>query len=305
MEIISDIMSFESPQKSGVALGVFDGMHQGHIAVISESIKGDFLPAVLTFNGIDKGPKLTTPLEKRNIMKNLGVKRIFEVDFNSIRNMQPQDFFEEILVKHCNAGLICCGEDFRFGRNAEGNTETLKRLSVASDIELKIVPAINDGNKGKISSTVIRFALQNGDVKKANELLGRSFSYDFEVIHGNHIGTGLGMPTINQALPEGFILPKFGVYATAVHLDTGEYFYGITNIGVKPTVGSDKVLSETWMPDFKGDLYGKCVRIYLVDFIRPERKFPSLGDMKTEIFKNVKEAKLLAAQSEFAQEIWK
>ena len=117
-----------------------------------------------------------------------------------------------------------------------------------------MVPPVLEGGE-KVSSTRIRAAVEAGDIPLANRLLGRPFGFSLEVIHGNHIGTGLGTPTINQALPEGFVLPRFGVYASWVRID-GRYYYGVTNIGVKPTVGSDRVLAETWMPEFSGDLYG-------------------------------------------------
>ena len=131
-----------------------------------------------------------------------------------------------------------------------------------------VPPVLEDGEK--VSSTRIRAAVEAADIPLANRLLGRPFGFSLEVIHGNHIGTGLGTPTINQAIPDNFVLPKFGVYASWVRVG-GKYFAGVTNIGLKPTVGSDRVLSETWMPDFSGDLYGKRVRLFLLRFLRPEK----------------------------------
>ena len=116
------------------------------------------------------------------------------------------------------------------------------------------------------------------------------------MIHGNHIGTGLGTPTINQAIPEGFVLPRFGVYASWCRVG-GQFFYGVTNVGVKPTVGSDKVLAETWMPEFSGDLYGKRVRVFLLEFLRPERKFASLEELKAAITHNGRQAQAVAART--------
>ena len=144
-----------------------------------------------------------------------------------------------------------------------------------------------------MSSTRIRAAVEAADIPLANRLLGRPFGFSLEVIHGNHIGTGLGTPTINQAIPDNFVLPKFGVYASWVRVG-GKYFAGVTNIGLKPTVGSDRVLSETWMPDFSGDLYGKRVRLFLLRFLRPEKKFGSLQELKEEISKNTRQAKEIA-----------
>ena len=170
----------------------------------------------------------------------------------------------------------------------------LRSLCQEAGVELYVVPPVEDGGE-KVSSTRIRKAVEAGDIPTANRLLGRPFGFSLEVIHGNHIGTGLGTPTINQAIPEGFVLPKFGVYASWCRVG-GEYFYGVTNVGVKPTVGSDRVLAETWMPDFQGDLYGKRVRVFLLEFLRPERKFHSLDELKAAIRENGEQAKAVTSR---------
>ena len=124
-------------------------------------------------------------------------------------------------------------------------------------------------------------------------MLGRPFGFCFEVVHGNHIGHTIGTPTINQNFPPRFVLPRFGVYASAVYVD-GKTYCGVTNVGVKPTVGSDHALSETWMPDFTGgDLYGRTLRLELLSFVRDEKKFPDLDALKAEISLNEKTARTL------------
>ena len=133
----------------------------------------------------------------------------------------------------------------------------------------------------KISSTRIRQAVSAGDMPQASRLLGRPFGFTLEVIHGNHIGgSKLGTPTVN------------GVYAAWCQAE-GERFYGVCNVGIKPTVGSDRVLAETWMPDFAGDLYGQEIQVELVEFLRPERKFDSLEELKAAIKKNGEQARAL------------
>ena len=199
-----------------------------------------------------------------------------------------------MLFETCAARRLCCGEDFRFGRGARGDTALLQTLCDRRGVELTVVPPVKEGGE-KVSSTRIRAAVEAGDISLANRLLGRPFGFSLEVIHGNHIGTGLGTPTINQAIPEGFVLPRFGVYASWCRVG-GEYFYGVTNVGVKPTVGSDRVLAETWMPEFQGDLYGKRVRVFLLEFLRPEKKFGSLEELKAAIQTNGEQAKEVAAQ---------
>ncbi len=306
MEIIRDIASIKrSGEKTAVALGTFDGMHRGHRAVIEAAVGGEgYIPATFTFSSNPhEGALLITESEKIRQIKKCGVSELHIADFSTIKDISPEEFFTEILIGRLNAGKICCGGGFRFGKDAAGDTELLKELCGKSGAELEIVPPVlYDG--ALISSTRIRNALENGEIKAANAMLGRAFGFSLEVIHGNHIGTGLGMPTINQALPEGFILPRFGVYASLAKVE-GELFFGVTNIGVKPTVGSDKVLSETWMPHFSGDLYGKNVRLYIIDFIRPEVKFPSLEKMKEQVKLDAEKARgIIRAYTEENGDKW-
>lgn len=296
MKIFNSLDDIDSTHSASLALGTFDGLHRGHMAVIDAAGKNAD-PAleigVVTFESSPSGgAAVITAEDKLKLMREAGVSRVYSFRFEDIRNMPAEEFVQTVLFEKCHARRLCCGEDFRFGRGAAGDTELLRKMCAAAGVELTVLPPVCDGDE-KISSTRIRVAIEVGDIPTANRLLGRPFGFCLEVIHGNHLGTGLGTPTINQALPQGFVLPRFGVYAAWAEVD-GEQFYGVTNIGVKPTVGSDRVLSETWMPDFSGDIYGKQVRLYLLEFIRPERKFSSLNELKTEIEKNAVQARLIA-----------
>ena len=125
----------------------------------------------------------------------------------------------------------------------------------------------------------------------AERLLGRPFGYDFEIVRGRQLGRTMGTPTINQVFTEGFVLPRFGVYASLVSLNDGDY-YGVTNVGVKPTVGADAPLSETWIPEYHGEaLYGENIRVDLIDFIRPEKKFSGIEELQNNILQNAETAK--------------
>lgn len=296
IKTIHQINEIASEKNCAVALGAFDGLHAGHMRVIREVVgQGMLTPAVFTFSENPHGGSLLAMSEeKEKVLRSAGVEILFVADFSAVKRMPPEQFFLEILLKRCKAKLLCCGGDFRFGKNAAGDITLLRKLCRKHSVALRVMPPLNiDGEK--VSSTRIRQAIERGDMKAANRMLGRPFSFSLEVIHGNHIGQGLGTPTINQALPSGFILPKFGVYASYVRISGKDYYYGVTNIGVKPTVGSDSVLSETWIPEFSGDLYGKRVRLYLLDFIRPEQKFGSLEEMKAEILCNARQARDIAA----------
>lgn len=292
MEIL-ETLDISSAPPASLALGTFDGLHLGHRAVLRAALDSAYSPQAFTFKRSPSGdPALITPADKAALMEDMGIGRMYSMDFSALRDMEAESFARDILIGRLNAKRLCCGEDFRFGRGAAGDAELLRRVCGEQGTELVVVPPVLDGGE-KVSSTRIRRAVAEGDIQTANRLLGRPFGFALEVIHGNHIGTGLGTPTINQALPEGLALPRFGVYAAWCYTEGGR-FYGVCNIGVKPTVGSDRVLAETWMPDFAGDLYGRRVRVELVGFIRPERKFGSLDELKAEIKRNALTARAMA-----------
>ena len=300
MKIVRSLEEMGETAPSSLALGAFDGLHRGHMAVIGRACApGEggrrLQPAVFTFSRSPAGNSaVLTGRDKERLLEDAGVEVLYSLEFSQVKDWEAEAFVEQVLFETCAAQRLCCGEDFRFGRGARGDTALLQTLCDRRGVELTVVPPVKEGGE-KVSSTRIRAAVEAGDISLANRLLGRPFGFSLEVIHGNHIGTGLGTPTINQAIPEGFVLPRFGVYASWCRVG-GEYFYGVTNVGVKPTVGSDRVLAETWMPEFQGDLYGKRVRVFLLEFLRPEKKFGSLEELRAAIQTNGEQAKEVAAQ---------
>lgn len=292
-----------SPEKenTSVALGFFDGLHIGHRRVIGEAVRGgenSLLPICFTFEQSPKSVLKNQPQEalmsledKKEALKKIGVKHLYMCDFKSVADIPAREFVEKILIKTLKAKKLCCGFNYTFGKNGEGNTEMLAALCRENGIELRIVPPVTRA-EGVVSSTLIRELIKNGSIRRANELLGSKFGFSGEVIHGQHLGRELGTPTLNQALHGELVVPKFGVYASCVTLDDGRKFCGVTNIGVKPTVGIFSPLCETWMPDYNGeDLYGKTVDVRLMDFIRGEKKFASLDELKKAILDNARTAK--------------
>lgn len=292
---VEELEALERQAPSSLALGAFDGLHRGHMAVIHAACApgkgGEVLsPAVFTFRSSPSGNSaVLTGRDKERILAHSGVETLYSLEFQEVRDWEAEAFVRRVLFQRCNARRLCCGQDFRFGRGARGDVALLRQLCCQAGVELYVVPPVTDSGE-KVSSTRIRKAVEEGDIPTANRLLGRPFGFSLEVIHGNHIGTGLGTPTINQAIPEGFVLPRFGVYASWCRVG-GQYFYGVTNVGLKPTVGSDRVLAETWLPEFSGDLYGKRVRVFLLEFLRPEKKFASLEELKAAIQENARQAK--------------
>ena len=291
------------------ALGSFDGLHLGHRQVIGNTLSAPGLrPAVITFQqnpsvSLQKKPVplLTTNEQKLALLEEMGVEVVYLLSFEQIRDMEPEDFVEA-LYRVCRVRALSCGFNFRFGKNGRGDAGLLKELCREKGIELSVTPPVSVAGE-TVSSTRIRACLEQGDVQQAGQLLGRPFGYDFEVTHGRQLGRTWGTPTINQPFPQGYVLPRFGVYASLVEVE-GQKYYGVTNIGVKPTVGSDCALSETWIPEFSGDLYGEKVPVELLDFIRPERKFDSLDQLKNEILENGVLARKIA-EREWKDPFWK
>lgn len=275
----------EKQNNTSVALGQFDGLHIGHKSVITAARREGLTTAVLTFKRgtLKKGDDrfLTTDAQRDNIFENLGAQLLCEPDFSDICGLSAEGFVDEILIGALGAKHVVCGFNYRFGCGASGNAEMLGSLCAERDIECTIVPAVEIKGKS-VSSSAIRAYLDEGDAESAAKMLGRPFSYDFEVVGGRQLGRTLGTPTINQIFPEEFICPKYGVYASIAEVDGKEYC-GVTNIGVKPTVGSDKPLSETWICDYSGDLYGQKIKVSLIKYLRPEQKFPSIEALRDAI----------------------
>ena len=271
-----------------VALGCFDGIHLGHRAVMErlhDPSFDDLDKAVFSFSdapSFKKGAELIATFEdKCGILSEMGMQELILPSFDSVRDYSPESFFSEILVKRLDARLLVCGENYRFGRYASGDSELLQRLSAEQGIRCIVVPSVMYGGS-MISSSRIRAALAAGDVESAAKMLGRQFSYCLEVVHGRKLGRELGTPTINQYFPDNFLIPAYGVYASVTGID-GKLYSSVTNIGVKPTVGSDRPLSETWVIGYSGDLYGRKIRVSLISHMRDECRFSSMEKLKEAI----------------------
>jgi len=279
---------FDKP--SAVALGSFDGLHKGHTAVINSSLSfaaRGLIPCVLLFDKhpqqilTGKAPAEILPVSlKINELEKMGVRH-FMVSFEEVRNLTAREFVEEILIKKLDAKAVCCGYDYRFGHDGKGDAELLKELCAEFHLELKVTAAVN--YKGEpVSSTRIRAAIEAGDIETANEMLGRAFSYNFEVVSGKRLGRRLGTPTINQQFPEGFVVPKYGVYISKAFVKD-KWHVAVTDIGFRPTFESNTLRSETCILDFSGNLYGKNVEVGLLKYLRPEQKFTTLDGLSNQI----------------------
>lgn len=270
-----------------VALGLFDGVHIGHRAVIAQAVRTGqgrcavytFSPATMTTKGDLR--RITTDAQQSALLEAMGVTELFETDFASVRDLSPEEFVENILQNTLHATAIICGFNYRFGKGGVGDASLLTTLCAARGITVTVVPAVaSDGQA--VSSTAVRQALADGDMTTVRRMLNRGYRFDLPVEQGQHLGRRLGMPTINQRLPADLALPRFGVYASCIEVD-GLVRYGVTNIGVRPTVGADTPLAETWIDGFDGDLYGQNLRVYPVKFLRDERSFDTLEELRAQV----------------------
>lgn len=283
-------------EETAVALGYFDGLHLGHMGVIGAAMaQRNLKPAVFTFSCDTTLPKFESPEDiisfenKRELLAKAGVEYIFAPDFAEVCTLSDEDFVRKILRDTLNARYACCGRNFRFGAGGMGTPERLAELGERYEIRAGIVEDVCLDGK-LISSTHIRELIRNGEIEQANRLLGYEWQFKLPVVHGKELGRRLCFPTINQILPETNIMPRFGVYKSYV-LAQGRNYRGITNIGIRPTVDdSRKVVCETHILNFDGDLYGEDIAVSLCRFIRPERRFAGVEELKAQIEKDIKAA---------------
>lgn len=277
------------------ALGFFDGVHLGHQALLNAcrqlALEHNCLAGVVTFLGhpdeLVFGQEIrliNTPHDRRRLLKHYGIETIVELPFDrALMQMPWQDFYHLLKTEYHAAGVVC-GADFRFGWRGEGTASLLKAACEVDGIPCHVVP--KQTLEGiTVSSTHIRSLLEQGDVEEAVRFLGHRHILTGTVVSGQRLGRRLGTPTANLTLPEKVLNLPYGVYicrAKAEGLDCA----AVTNIGIRPTVSGETVTVEPWLLDFEGDLYGRELTLEFYQFLRPERKFPSLEDLKEEILKN-------------------
>ena len=288
---------------SAVALGCFDGVHIGHSKIISETVKVarelSLTSAVWSFQAPPKSvlneelssasSVLTPKNEKRALIRKLDVDVLICVPFDlKIAKLSPREFFVDILLKRLNAKHIFCGFNYRFGYRGSGDVSLLRSLCNEFSVSLTVFDEITVGGK-TVSSSAIRAFLASGEIERAQEMLGRPFSIRGIVKDGQHLGRTLGFPTVNQELPKDKATVKNGVYLTRVRLGRTTKF-GVTNIGMRPTVEGKELVCETHILNYSGNLYGKCLTVEFLKFIRPERKFNSLDELSAQVHLDMRSA---------------
>lgn len=286
---------FQITEPTVVTIGKFDGRHKGHQKLLREMMKfreqRGYRLAVFTFDmapsGVVSGRKqtvITTNQERRNNMEKMGVDYLVEYPFNQeVARMTPEDFVIRILVGQMHAKAVVAGPDCSFGYKGAGDAALLRSLSAEYGYETVIIEKEQDDHRD-ISSTYVREELDQGNIEKANELLGEPYAIHGVVVHGKHIGGSvLGFPTANILPPPEKHLPPFGVYVSRVLVD-GHYYAGVSNIGRKPTIAGDNPVGvETFIMGLEEDIYGKNIEVQLLNFERPEQKFDSLEVLRARI----------------------
>lgn len=290
MHIAFDLSQVLKP--TAVAIGNFDGVHLGHQRVITPILKTEMgLKTVLTFHPhpqelLAGRPRLllTPPREKLTQFKIMGLEQVVQLAFTpAFAQQSPQEFIETVLEKGLDARQISVGWDFSFAHKRSGNTDTLLTWGRSRGVEVEVIG--NTQMEGtRISSSRIKEALSQGNVVAANQLLGRPYRLLGKVISGDRRGRQLGFPTANLQLPEEKFLPRDGVYSVRIRIPAHPGpLPGVMNIGLRPTVDGSQRTLEVHILDWQGDLYGQEVQVDLEGYIRSERKFASLTELKSQI----------------------
>jgi len=294
MKYIHSVNDFTLENNSAVTLGKFDGVHLGHqklIAIVKEKAKElGLLACTFTFDSIPLSicPQknqhfITTNSERRQFLENLGIDVEVEYPFTeSLMNTEPEDFIKDIIVAQLRAKVVVVGPDYHFGKGRAGNVDLLRARGKKYGYETIIVKKERFQDRD-ISSTYVREELSLGHMETANVLLGRPYCISGVVCPGKQFGRQLNLPTMNIYPPISKLLPPNGVYVSVTCLDSKKY-YGVTNIGVKPTVSDDLAINvETNLFEYSGDAYGKNIEVQLMHFIRPEMKFASVEALQKQM----------------------
>lgn len=290
--------------KRVIALGFFDGVHNGHGALLSKVVQVaeqlDATPAAFTFDRQPaaaitgtKVPLLSSSDDRIWLMRHYyGIQEVVVANFEGMMRMDWEDFITQYLVRDLGVIHVVAGHDFHFGYMGKGNPQRLqekcRELGIGCDIIGKVA---QDGIT--VSSTYIRTLVAQGEMERAREFLGHPHILSDRVVHGKKIGGGiLGFPTVNLRIPERVIVPAFGVYATKVYF-RDECHMAVTNVGIRPTVQDNdgRVTVEGFILDFDGDLYGEKVRMEFYHHLRGEKKFPTFQALSEEIGRNARQTR--------------
>lgn len=303
MSVEQELGKFSPQKEMLLTIGVFDGVHLGHKHLIAQlkelARKQGYLSGVITFSQHPqevlsprtKLPSLTGIEQRIALLQDEGVDIVIPLPFTpQLAHLSPKQFLE-LLKEYLKMKGLVIGPDFALGKDRQGDIDALRRLGREMGFSVTVVPPMRIGGE-VVSSTAIRKALAKGDMKRAQNLLGRPFRLQGRVVSGDRRGRELGFPTANLDVAPGQALPTGGVYACRAYID-GQAYSAMTNIGHRPTFGGGQQLIEVYLLDYQGDLYGQELAIDIIERLRDEKKFDTPQQLKEQIAKDVKQGQAL------------
>ena len=303
MPVEEELAIFSPERDTLLTVGIFDGVHLGHKYLVSklleEARQKNLLSGAVTFRQHPEellSPRtrlsfLTDIEERINLLKKEGIDVIIPLSFTAELAQLSARQFASLLQKHLRMRGLVIGSDFALGKGREGDTNTLQKLGQDMNFSVTVVsPLVMNGKV--VSSTAIRKALAAGDMSKVHELTGRPYSLHGKVVTGAGRGTGLGFPTANVAISLEHALPPDGVYASRVHID-GEAYQSMANIGKCPTFGGCERTVEAYIVDYRGDLYGRELKIDIIARLRDEKKFDTVDELKEQVAEDVRQGRAI------------
>lgn len=303
MQVEKELAKLKPEKDTLLTIGVFDGVHLGHKYLLSQLTKQakeqDLLSGVVTFNRHPhevlapqtKLPFLTDLAQRINLLKNEGVEAIFTLSFTSELAQLSARQFASLLKKYLRMRGMVIGPDFALGQTREGNVDILRTLGQDMGFSITVIPPVMI-NGEVVSSTAIRNALANGDMKRVLNLVGRPFSLNGRVTKGAGRGVGLGFPTANLDIDPRQALPADGVYATWADID-GQAYQSMTNIGRQPTFGGSQRVVEVYILDYHSNLYGHELRIDIMERLRGEKQFDTPEELKKQITEDINQGRAI------------
>ena len=303
MEIEQELANIGPQRETLLTIGVFDGVHAGHRYLLEtlqqQAAEKNLLSGVVTFNPHPQSVLhphnqllwLSDPEDRVKSLQKLGINLVAVLTFTpEVAQLSAQEFMS-LVKKHLRMRSIMVGPDFTLGRGQEGNIHLLRALGREMKFSVEVIPpyTINDE---VVSSTLIRQALAQGDMEKARRLMGHYFQIGGKIIASDRRGRILGFPTANLDIKPQQALPGNGIYATITQVDDKQ-FPSATNIGTRPTFGEGEKNVETHLLNYKGDLYGKEIRVEFMQKLRDEQRFPSSEELKAQIRKDIREVEAI------------
>jgi riboflavin kinase/FMN adenylyltransferase len=306
MEIEQELASIAPKGETLLTIGVFDGVHAGHRYLLEKlqqrAAEKNLLSGVVTFKPHPQSvlhphnqlPSLSNLEDRIRAFQELGVNIVAVLTFtHKVAQLSAREFMS-LVKKQLRMRGIMVGPDFALGRGGEGNINMLRALGREMKFSVEVIPPFTI-NGEVVSSTLIRRALDQGDMRKVERLMGRYFHLIGKVITSDKRGRVLGFPTANLDIKPQQALPGNGIYATIAQVD-GKKFPSATNIGIRPTFGEGGKTVETHLLNYKGDLYGKDMRLEFVQKLRDEQRFPSSEELKVQIEKDVRAVEAILAK---------